>query len=152
MLRDSKERAEPEALDQGALEFHFREHASLRAEIENDKQHLRRLETYALVGAGGIWSWLSVNKHPALQLGWCIPAVLGLIGLFQTMGVVRDIDIRAAYLRQIEQTVGRLGQLQGWENFLERRRTGDPSRLNRVFWGLYLLAAVAVPIVVYFWR
>src|SRR5690242_8071545 len=94
-----------------ALEFHFREHAHLRAEIESDKQHLRKLEVYAVIGAGGVWAWLALNSPVELRLGWFIPVVFGFFGFLQTRGIVKDIIARAEYLRGIEKLVYRLGEL-----------------------------------------
>ena len=138
--------------DRDALEFYFREHAHLRAEIESDKQHLRRLEIYAVIGAGGVWAWLASSSPAELQLGWFIPVVLGFFGLLQTRGIVKDIVARAEYLRGIEKVVHPAGELDGWETFLHKKRGGkDPAVLDWIFWGAYLSVAFGVPFLV-LWR
>jgi hypothetical protein len=132
-------------VNRDALEFYFREHASLRAEIESDKQHLRKLEIYTVIGAGSVWAWLASNSPGELPLGWFIPIVFCLFGFLQTEGVVKDLKHRAKYLRNLEKAVLHSADPKGWENFLDDERGGkDPAVLNRIFWGAYFVVASVV--------
>lgn len=149
MMYDNKNMADSTAAP-GALAFYLQEHATLRTEIENDKQHLRKLETYAVVATGAIWSWLWAHGEQGLELAWFIPIFLGVFGFLQTKGIVADIKARAAYLRELEGAVSRSGDLAGWENFLHLRRgKNDPSVVDWVFWGVFVVFAVVGPFIVF---
>lgn len=105
---------------------------------------------YTLIAAGSVWAWLALNSPVELRPGWFVPLVLGVFGFFQTKGVVKDIMVRAEYLRGVEGAVRHLDRLEGWETFLRKRRGDkDPAVLNWVFWVIYLVVAAGVPFLVF---
>lgn len=128
-----------------AVEFHLREHATLRTEIESDKQHLRKLETYSLIGTGTVWAWLATAPKDLPTVLWLMPFLFVAFGGFQTWGMIRDINDRVSYLCDLESSFEKLSfeskcglqQLAGWENYMAGKRRSEnrkPSRLNQIFW------------------
>lgn len=131
-----------------AFDFHVREHASLRREIELDKQEMRRLEVYAVIGTGLVWSWIVTSSNPVPEYAWFIPMLFSILGLLKTQGLIKSILIKAAYLRELEKAVSKFELLQGWENYIEEHRGEYPSWLNWLFWLLLISVTIIVPILV----
>jgi hypothetical protein len=115
----------------------MREHEHLRREIEIEKQVLDRLEVYAVIGTGLVWSWIvtsSISSKPMPELAWFIPTLFSVLGFLKTERSIKGVFKKASYLRNLEKLVPKLEPLQGWENFIEENRGKRPLWLNRLFW------------------
>jgi hypothetical protein len=131
-----------------AFNFHMREHATLRKEIEIRNQELVKLQVYAVVGAAAVWSWLAASSKPLPRLVWYIPVIISILGLMKAQSHLNGISKIAEYLRKLENAVHRLPALEGWENFIHEERGNKWSSFswNLFFWLTLIAATIAVPL------
>jgi hypothetical protein len=154
------------------LSFHLQEHEHVRREIEADKNYLRKLGMYVVIGTGTVWSWIlidgeSLNTVQRIAAS-SLPVLFTLFGAWQTRGLISSIELKAEYVREIESAMARLPDLEGWETWWATRRTQvaprhglgklvmwlflrrSPHRQDWVFWTVMTTVTALAP-VIFFW-
>lgn len=134
---------------QTEIAFYLQTHEHLRREIEADKDHLRKLNVYVVVGTGTVWSWIATRQgSPPTALMDCItfiPLLFAVFGAIQSRGLVKSIRIKAAYLRTMESKLTNLECLEGWETWLDGNRGKYPHHQDLLFWVIILLVTLVLP-------
>lgn len=134
--------------------FHLQEHEHVRREIEADKDYLRKLSLYVVVGTGTVWSWILINASPGdrpqVITASLLPILFTIFGAWRTAGLVTSISRKAGYLREVEIAMPKLGRLQGWERWWVVNRGTNPHWQDWAFWIVLLLVTIAAPILYIF--
>jgi 5-methylcytosine-specific restriction protein A len=100
------------------------QYKSLKSEIQELAKSITNLEVLAVGGLVAYYAWMMTHCLPMLpySIQWLIPILLPILGFFRSrrhLGQIRQI---AKYVSRIEDQLA-LGPENGWEHFIERRRT-----------------------------
>ena len=100
-----------------------------------------------------MYAWLGTNNHPAMPYAWYIPVLFPLFGGVRSYALLRQINIVAGYLRELEQDFPRSDPAKPrYEHFLvEFWKNERLSRAPRIgwtavaFWVVFELITLFVP-------
>lgn len=130
-------------MDERQFIFLVEEYKSLKAELASLVKESRILETGAIAGTAAVYAWLA--KAPSVDivgLGWWIPVLFPVLGLFRHLALTMRIMHIAEYVQQIEDAVC-VRKPKGWEKFLAEKRATILGRSigvsSIIFWFMLLL-------------
>ena len=128
-------------------EIRLEEYLTLRAELQDQIQAMRQVETYAVSGIAAVYAWLATHGdvlRPG-SLAWWLPAGIAAFGFLKNRAFLSAVKAIAAYMLEIEKMIVVEGNRPlNWYHHLEKR--GKRTRLFDVYdammWpGLLLLTS-----------
>jgi hypothetical protein len=128
---------------------HQDEYRSLREEIMQAIQEVRRTEFWVVAGTGILYSWLIKNTgaHPPALTYWVGPAVV-VTGGVRCAALFCQMRNIAVYLKRIETAAfGDDTDLPGWERFSRSYLTTLPFWMGAALWLLMLFLATSASLV-----
>jgi len=115
-----------------------------QSKMEQAIEHLLRIELYALVSLGAIYTWLftiDIVQKPYIVVGFWLPVVVSIIVLLRLRLQREYMRKLQSYMIQIEENFIVFGSFRGWEahNFSDPRHGNLIAKYRFVFdWSIVL--------------
>lgn len=110
--------------------FLFEECSSLRREIENHLQDIKRLDSQVLAGIFAIYVWILTRGDAILvdfiRIALYLPPILCVLGFLKWVAIMKKMLSVADYIKIVEKKMLEDTDVFGWEHYIERRRKDRP--------------------------
>ena len=121
----------------------------MRQEIVQLNQDIRRIQLFAVVGVGAIYSYLFTNassEGPIPELVWFLVPFLVLMAWLPSHNTRVLRDTKALYLKtKVERMIFGELEVNGWETYYEKNQPEMPSFMN-VYWPTLLIITLIIAV------